>query len=1502
VYLHPGGSTINATDIDTSNNYLYVGGSFSRLYQNNANYHSIYDINSSTFRIKSKNYGTNGIIYAYAFDSVYNILYVGGDFTTVTDNNDITIDANYVAAWSISKQRWRPFGKNKQNGLNTICNALAVDVDNQVLYVGGNFTKMSDAFNIDQSANYVAKWNISRDTWSKLGASDVSYNNGLNTLCRTLVYDSSNRQLYVGGDFTKVRDGRGVDISANRVAIWKPSTVQWSIMGSATQNGINDGSCNALALDSSNQRVYVGGSFTTVKDSSNTSLSANRIAYWNLNTSAWYGLGTTSSTGNGLDSSVNALAFDTSNNRLYVGGNFKKMSDSSKADQSANYVAFWDASNSLWGQLGGTDFSKNGVDASVNALAFDSINNILYVGGNFLKVYDTTFTLASPLKSQYLATWNPSTQRWRQIGYSSSSTASLYGLSNVCRALTYNSFNKLIYVGGDHTSVCDSSNISTDASNIAYVYLTTGSIYPLGTSSYNGTNSIINNIKVDTTNNVVYVDGTFTTVYDSSNRDLSVNYIAKYDISTKTWSRLGSRTSNGLGGMGKALFYDNTNNAVYVSGGFTAVRDSTTDTSKNFNYVAKWDVAKSAWSPLGSYGNGTNGTISAYAYDAANYRVFCGGSFTQVYDNSNTTLYTRNVAVFDMITNTWSVLGASDVSYNNGLNLECRTLTYDASNGQLYVGGDFTSVRDGRGVDISANKIAIWKLSTSRWSVMGTFGQNGTNGQILTYAYDSCKNVMYAGGTFTTVFDTSNIGGLSANRVAKWDLGTFTWSKLTDSSWNGVDGSCNALAMDTSNQELYVGGNFTTVYDSFNTNTLTNTLKVAKWSILTERWSRLGNSTATTNGLTSTSRSTYCSALAYDSANRGLYVGGNFTKVGDAGQADQSLNNVAYWNISTSRWSKLGASDFSYNNGLNLECRTLIYDASNIQLYVGGDFTVVRDSRGPIFANKIAIWKPSLSNWAVMGSIYSNGTYYIPATTGLISNSVYDSCKNVLYVIGNFTHLYDNSNIVLNANNIACWHIKEQCWSRLGTSSSNGITNSIYNFQSSSYGSSFSCLAIDSSRQILYVGSTMTSVNDESGTLSNVNFIASWNINTQRWSRLGGSTSTTNGTSNVCSALAYDSRNNMLHVGGQFTVVYDSAGAKTSYYIASWDVSNNIWKVIGPGVNALNAPVFSMEMDISNNYLWVVGSFYSATDLSGVLTANACAYWNLNNSRWYPFGTRTYNGFTRGINVAVTLKLDSSNNMVYICTGNSIQGGGPISLYDASWSTTPLVGNYMAAYNILTSRWQLLGDSANNGINGNTLRFMPVLALDTSNSILYLSGNFTSTRDSTNTSQSVNYIAAWNIRTQTWSRLGSSASNGITNVDNTESNGGSAMTMSLDSSYNLYVGSVGSYVYDASGILPVNGVAVWKPSRQRWERLGVRISNGVDALCNAMDLDLSKRIISSVDLPVIFEGGIGNIEQITDMIKIGANSFAIGTLITFKDYNIFKIKQYLLNKGYKVRF
>ena len=44
-------SNINTTELDVDRNRLYVAGTFSKIFQNNAKYHSIYDISSSTFKI-----------------------------------------------------------------------------------------------------------------------------------------------------------------------------------------------------------------------------------------------------------------------------------------------------------------------------------------------------------------------------------------------------------------------------------------------------------------------------------------------------------------------------------------------------------------------------------------------------------------------------------------------------------------------------------------------------------------------------------------------------------------------------------------------------------------------------------------------------------------------------------------------------------------------------------------------------------------------------------------------------------------------------------------------------------------------------------------------------------------------------------------------------------------------------------------------------------------------------------------------------------------------------------------------------------------------------------------------------------------------------------------------------------------------------------------------------------------------------------------------------------
>jgi len=1358
VNLQPSGSTINATEIDTTNNILYFGGSFSRLYQNNANYHSIYDVSSSTFQIKSKNYGTNGSIYAYGLDTSNSILYVGGNFTSVTDNNDMTIDASYVAAWSIKTQRWTPLGRNKQNGLNGQCNAVAVDISNQEVYVGGNFTKVSDASQIDQSANYVAKWTVSTGRWSKLGSTDGSFNNGLKARCRSLVYDNKNTQLYVGGDFTKVRDGTNIDISANCIVIWKPVITQWSVMGNSTRNGL-DGSCNAMVVDLSNNRLYVGGNFKKASDTSNTDLSVNSVAYWDITNSVWKPLGGTTRTTNGLDNSCNALAFDSSNNRLYVGGNFKKVSDASKSDQSANYVAFWDASNSLWGQVGAYDFSKNGVDASVNALSFDSCKNILYVGGNFLKAYDSSFTLASPLTTQYLATWNPTTKLWSRIGYSSSSRANIYGLSNFCRALTYDPSKSMVYVGGDHTTTCDSTNISIDASNIAYINLNTGNIYPLGSTSRNGTNDKVNSIKLDTSNNVLYVDGSFTRV-----TDISANYIAKYDVSNSAWSSLGSSTSNGLGAMGKSLFYDNTNNAVYASGNFTAVRDGTTDSSKNFNYVAKWDVAKSAWSPLGSYGNGTNGSILTYYYDAANYRVYCGGSFTQVFDNSNTRLYANNVAIFDTNTSTWSVLGGNSVTdpSNNGINSTCRTLVYDQSNSQLYVGGDFTKARDGRGYDLSTNRIAYWDISNSIWK---------------------------------------NFGG-------------------TTQTTNGLDGSCNALALDSSNSRLYVGGNFKKVNDASQSDQSANF--VAYWDLKNSLWKQLGGTTRTTNGLDGS-----CNALVLDPSFTRLYVGGNFIKVSDSVKIDQSANYIAYWDVANSKWGKLGASDDSSNNGVKDIVRTLAYDNANAQLYVGGDFISARDGRTlDISMNRVAIWKPSTNSWSGMGQVSSNGT------NGYISSQKFDSSNNVLYVGGYFTEVYDSSNIKLSVNNIAVWNIAKKTWSTLGDSSRNGVSGyTVYN----------NVYALCLNKTKLYVGGAFSEVYDKSNnTLYDVKHLAEWDLTTNTWSRMGGgTTSTTNGTSDEVHAMALDTSNQVLYVGcntrgGTLSYnVFDLSGTTTNVGgIAAFNLSSKRWSRLGSstsnGVRSFENAWVTLEFDNSNSSLYVGaagGSTISTVrdDRGFDISINSVARWYVPTQKWFGLGGHSSNGTNGQINAYA---YDSSRNRMYV-------GGGFTRVFDLSQIFLQV--NNVAAWDIAGKYWARLGSSGTiNGVDAS----VNALVIDSSNSRLYVGGNFKKMSDASKADQSANCVVYWDISNNLWGQMGGSTT--LTNgLD------GSCNALAIDNSNGIvYVGGNFRKVRDSTTVdQSANYVAYWNVNTNTWSRLGatdVSYNNGLNQQCRSLVYDPSK--------------------------------------------------------------
>ena len=68
-----------------------------------------------------------------------------------------------------------------------------------------------------------------------------------------------------------------------------------------------------------------------------------------------------------------------------------------------------------------------------------------------------------------------------------------------------------------------------------------------------------------------------------------------------------------------------------------------------------------------------------------------------------------------------------------------------------------------------------------------------------------------------------------------------------------------------------------------------------------------------------------------------------------------------------------------------------------------------------------------------------------------------------------------------------------------------------------------------------------------------------------------------------------------------------------------------------------------------------------------------------------------------------------------------------------------------------------------------------------------------------------------------------------------------------------------------------------------------------------LDLEFSEKLLKHIRVSCIFEGGIGSLNQIEDAFNKKINAVALGTMITFNDYNIFKIKRYLFNKNYNVR-
>ncbi|HTP01251.1 MAG TPA: hypothetical protein VMJ64_07750 [Anaerolineales bacterium] len=785
--------------------------------------------------------------------------------------------------------------------------------------------------------------------------------------------------------------------------------------------------------------------------------------------------------------------------------------------------------------------------------------------------------------------------------------------------------------------------------------------------------------------------------------------------------------------------------SIAVHGTDVYVVGSFTDAANDpaADFVAKWDGT--AWSALGSDGSG-NGAVNAYlhavALDASG-NVYVGGDFSSVYDGSTQLTAAGHIAMWDGTH--WHALGGNG-SGGSSLNLSVEGIAVD-SGGNVYAGGFFTNVNNGGAVLSAADYIAKW--DGSNWSALGGngSGDGSLNNGVHAIAVDGSGNV-YAGGYFT---DVNNGGSVlsAADYIAKWDGSN--WSALGNNGSGNGSLSYNVYAISLDGGNLYAGGQFFYVYDG-STTPLPGGRYVAKWD--GSHWSALGSdgvSGGSLNGIV-------YSVLPDGSGN--VYVGGSFTNANNNGTGLPAADYVARWD--GTNWSALG-NNGAGNGAIPSKSEPNIWALALVSgdLFVGGGFYDVSNN-GTLLPQADYLSRWDGTHWSAVGTA-ANGAL----ATGYLSsevNAIAVSGSNV-YVGGYFLNVSNHGVNIPEADYIARWNGSN--WSALGgDGAGEGALNSAVN-----------ALAVDASGK-LYVGGGFTDVNNNGTDLPQAKYIAEWDGT--NWSALGSDGAGGGSLNAPVSALAVDGAGN-VYAGGNFTNVNNNGTVLTAAdFISRWNGSG--WSALGDngaGGGSLNAWVAAIAVSGANVY--VGGGFTDVMNGSTQLTAaDYVAKWD--GSNWSALGgdgQATPNG-----------SMDFDVDAIAVSGTNVYVGGSFQNVYDGS--TVPLPGaSYVAQWN--GTHWSGLGA----GCGGSSLDSR-VNAITVDVTGVYVGGYFSDVSDGCTSLTAADRVARWDGAH--WHALGS---NGVPGNGSIESSSYYSVVQSLlVNGSDLLVGGSFANVNNGGTVLP----------------------------------------------------------------------------------------------------
>jgi len=313
--------------------------------------------------------------------------------------------------------------------------------------------------------------------------------------------------------------------------------------------------------------------------------------------------------GGGLNSDVNAMYWDASNNYMYVGG----WCWFPTGTYAFNRAGYWHSG--AWDPVG------QGVDDIVEAIAEDNSGGIWYGGA---------FTNVSGFASNKVAMWDGAVWHDRSLagwgnnarglamygpdmyvtGENNAETVSYWsgGVWNIAGASNGNGYAlhataNFLYCGGSFTTMAGDT--------VNYIARWNGVTWDALDSGISGTS--VSAIKSNADGTEIYVGGNFTAA-----SAVTAYYFAMWNEITNEWTS----PCIGLERLNGSVYAIAVSDAgdVYIGGAFTATTGGTT-----LNRIARWSRATDAWVPVGS---GFNASVYSLEFDEYG-NLWAGGAFTQ---------------------------------------------------------------------------------------------------------------------------------------------------------------------------------------------------------------------------------------------------------------------------------------------------------------------------------------------------------------------------------------------------------------------------------------------------------------------------------------------------------------------------------------------------------------------------------------------------------------------------------------------------------------------------------------------------------------------------------------------------------------------------------------------------------------------------------------------------------------------------------------------------------